>query len=131
MENVDLDEEEKKRRKTESIKWRNEKRAANTFLFCMTLYEIIVTVIIIVILFLITAKITFTVGDQDSVTVQKVFLTMLLVIFFGGLFLGFKVYKWTARGIIKHFDLDKKLPEDVLMHYTTKEEDIKKQESKR
>lgn len=127
----ELDEEEKARRRKESIAWRNQKRTANTFLFLTTLLEIVVTVIIMVALFLIAAKITFSCGDPNNINVQKVFLVLLLIIFFGSLVLGFIVYKWLSRIIIKKMHLEEKLPEDVMMHFRSKKEDSINAELKR
>ncbi len=127
----EFDEEERERRKRDSIDFRNKKRTANTFLFCMTLFEIVITILIICALFLLSALLILKPFDTNSAVVQKVFVGALFVCFFGGLFLGFLVYKMFARWIIRIMDLENKLPEDVLMHYRKQTKEEKEAELKK
>lgn len=124
MEYQEHDEEEMKKRKQDQIAWRNQKRTTDLFTFIMTVIEILVTLAVILVLFLITAKICFTVGDPNEAAVQKVFLILMVVVFFGGLFLGFILFRLIARWSIKHFELENKLTEEVLNHYLKTKKDL-------
>lgn len=124
MEYKEHDEEEMKKRKQDQIAWRNQKRTTDLFTFIMTVIEIIVTLAVILVLFLITAKICFTAGDPNEASVQKLFLILMVVVFFLGLFIGFILFKQIARWSIKHFELEDKLTEEVLNHYTKTKKDL-------
>ena len=123
MEYKEHDEAELARRKKDQIEWRKIKKNTDLFTIVMTLIEILVTLAVILVLFLLTAKITFSVGDPNLESTQRVFLILMLVVFFGGLFIGFILFKLIARWAIKHFELETKLTDEVLDHYTKKAKD--------
>lgn len=108
------EEEALARKKKESIEFRNKKRNSNLFLFFGCVFEIIETVILIFGLFLLFSLLFFKVFNMQS---QTVFSVGSLVIFFGGLFLGFQIYKFTVRWVIAKFNLEEKLTKEVLDHY--------------
>lgn len=120
MEYKEHDEAELARRKADQIEWRKIKKTTNLFTFVMTIIEILVTLAVILVLFLLTAKITFAIGDPNAEATQRVFLILMLVVFFGGLFIGFILFKLIARWSISHFELEDKLTEEVLNHYSKK-----------
>lgn len=126
MDHVDFDEEELARRKKESVEWRNKKRTSSTFTVLLTLFEIFITLVIMIGLFLLVAFFLFRVFkiDPNIQSVQVGFEISMVVIFFGSLVLGFFCYKALARWAIKKFQLEDKLTDDVLLHYKkqTKEE---------
>lgn len=124
MDYQEFDEAEMKKRKQDQIAWRNQKRTTNLFTFLMTIIEIVVTLAVILVLFLATAKICFTAGDANEASVQKLFLILMVVVFFLGLFLGFLLFKMIARWSIKHFKLEDKLTNEVLNHYLKTRKDI-------
>lgn len=131
MEYTDLDKEEIERRKKDQIAWQNVKKTTNLFTFVMTVIEIAVTLAVILVMFLLAAKIIFTVGDSNSETTQKIFLGAMLVIFFLGLFIGFILFRLIARWSIKHFKLETKLTDEVLNHYTKQPKDKKETKVKK
>lgn len=118
----EVDEAEVARKKKESIAWRNKKRTTSLFTFAMSIVEIIVTLLVILGLFLLSAKIIFSFG-QDQLQ-QKIFFATCVVVFFGGMFIGFVLYKIIARASIKWFKLEDKLTDEALSHFKkqTKEE---------
>lgn len=130
MEYSDLDKEEIERRKKDQIAWQNVRKNTNLFTFIMTVIEIAVTLAVILVMFLLAAKIIFTVGDSTSETTQKIFLGAMLVIFFLGLYIGFILFRLIARWSIKHFKLETKLTDEVLNHYTKQPKDKKEKKVK-
>lgn len=121
----DLDEESRAKRKKEQVEFRTKKRTSNTFMFFATIFEIIETLILMIVLFISFAFIIFRVlklGDsQIGVTIFEV---GSLIIFIGGMILGFLIYKKVVRIAIKKMHLEDKLSDEVLNHYikNTKEE---------
>lgn len=120
----DLDEQEKARRRKEEIEFRNKKRYSNLFLFFGSIFQIAISLLIILGLWLLFAFIFFKViGAQN----QYVFQGFTFIIFIGGLMLGFTIYKKLAQYIIEKKNLKEKLTNDVIKHYAklTKEEQEK------
>ncbi len=120
----DLDEQEKARRRKEEIEFRNKKRYSNLFLFFGSIFQIAISLLIILGLWLLFAFIFFKViGAQN----QYVFQGFTIIIFIGGLLLGFTIYKKLAQYIIEKKNLKEKLTNDVIKHYAklTKEEQEK------
>ncbi len=63
----------------------------------------------------------FHVNPEENVA-GIIFQVVLVLIFIGGMILGFFVYKKTARWYIKKFNMKDKLNEEVLIHYFKEEE---------
>lgn len=111
----ELDEEEKQRRKTEEIAYRNKKRNSNVLLFFGTIFEIIESLIIVIGLFLLSAAIFSRILPAEIF--GKVYNYVSLAAFIGGMFIGFKIYKTLMQFIINKYNLREKLTEEVLRHY--------------
>jgi hypothetical protein len=120
----DLDEQEKARRRKEEIEFRNKKRYSNLFLFFGSIFQIAISLLIILGLWLLFAFIFFKVIGAKN---QYVFQGFTIIIFIGGLLLGFTIYKKLAQYIIEKKNLKEKLTNDVIKHYAklTKEEQEK------
>ena len=120
----DLDEQEKARRRKEEIEFRNKKRYSNLFLFFGRIFQIAISLLIILGLWLLFAFIFFKVIGAKN---QYVFQGFTIIIFIGGLLLGFTIYKKLAQYIIEKKNLKEKLTNDVIKHYAklTKEEQEK------
>lgn len=120
----DLDEQEKARRRKEEIEFRNKKRYSNLFLFFGSIFQIAISLLIILGLWLLFAFIFFKVIGAKN---QYVFQGFTIIIFIGGLMLGFTIYKKLAQYIIEKKNLKEKLTNDVIKHYAklTKEEQEK------
>ena len=120
----DLDEQEKARRRKEEIEFRNKKRYSNLFLFFGSIFQIAISLLIILGLWLLFAFIFFKVIRAQN---QYVFQGFTIIIFIGGLMLGFTIYKKLAQYIIEKKNLKEKLTNDVIKHYAklTKEEQEK------
>ena len=125
----DLDEEAKKRRKAESVEWRNRKHFAGIFMLCATVFEILAAVVSMCVLFAITLFIMLKFFNlRTSPTAVSVFEILSIVIFIAGFYLGFKIYKAVAVWAIKNFNLAEKLPAEVVAHYQKKSKEEKEEE---
>ncbi len=124
MDYEELDEAEREKRKQEKIKWQAKKRASTLFMICTSVFEILITLIVILLLFVLSAFLVFRVFNANGETGQLVFEILSIIIFIGGMILGYFLYKIIARASIKKFHLEDKLLDEVLLHYKklTKEE---------
>ena len=89
----DLDEETRAKRKKQQVEFRTKKRASTRFMLFCSVFEIIETVLIMFIMFVLSALIVFKVFNATGPTGQLVFQILLVVIFIGGMILGFIIYK--------------------------------------
>ena len=94
------------------------------FMFFASVFEIIETLIVMIVLFVLVAFLMFRVFGATGDVGQTVFSIMTIVVFFGGLILGFMIYKRTMGWVIEKFKLEDKLSKEILDHYRkrTKEE---------
>ena len=120
----DLDEKVKEQRKKDAVDYRTKKKNSNLFLFCGSIFEVVETILIIMVLFIVFAFLMFRVFNATGDIGHKIFSIMTIVIFVGGLVLGFIVYKKVLGWVIEKFNLEDKLSKEVLDHYKkrTKEE---------
>lgn len=125
MDYQELDEEEKARRKADVIKRRKLNKNSRLFMVGMSIFEIIVTLAIIIVLFLALAFVMFRLFKATGPVAQIVFEVLSIIIFIGGMVLGFFVYKAFAKWVIKKYNLYEKINKDVLEHYKSKEEQKK------
>lgn len=129
MDYSELDKAEQERRKKDQIEYRNKKRFSTLFLTLGSIFEIIETLIIIFAGVILSSLLIFRVfhlpTDQSSI----VFSIVLIAIFIGGLVLGFIIYKKVVGWVIRKFNLQEKLNDEVVSHYVKdpKEEQNKKQ----
>ena len=128
---VDYDEESKAKRKKEQVEFRNKKRTSNLFMFFATIFEIVETLLLIVLLYIGLVLIISRLFAPDSQVAGTIFQIGTIVIFFGGMVLGFIIYKKAVVFAIKKMKLEDKLSEEVLSHYIKKSEEELKQELKR
>ena len=115
-----LDEEEKARHKQEKIEYRNKKRFSSIFLFIATVFEIIETFLIILLLIIGSVAITTRFVDVNSALFSNILGIIIIVFSLGGLIIGFIIYKKAMGWAIKKFNLQDKLLEDVTSHYIKK-----------
>lgn len=119
MDYSDFDEAELARRKKDQIEYRNKKRNSSILTFCSSLYEIVVSLVIFFVLFLLAAVIVSKTGLQDASNLLFYVMIALLIV---SIILGFFIYKVTVRAIIKKYHLEDKILDSVLYHYKTKKE---------
>lgn len=121
-----LDEEEKARHKQEKIEYRNKKRFSSIFLFIATVFEIIETFLIILLLIIGSVAITTRFVDVNSALFSNILGIIIIVFSLGGLIIGFIIYKKAMGWVINKFNLQDKLLEDVTSHYIKKNEEEEK-----
>lgn len=128
---VDYDEESKAKRKKEQIEFRNKKRTSNLFMFFATIFEIIETLLLIILLYVGLVVLISKLFAPDSQVAGTIFQIGTIVIFIGGMILGFIIYKKVVVFAIKKMKLEDKLSEEVLSHYIRKTDDEIKEELKK
>lgn len=115
MDYQELDEAEKERRKKDAVEFRNKKKNSNLFLFLGSIFEIVVSLIIILGLFLFFLAVLSRILPANIF--EKVYPITTLISFFGGLFLGFMIYRKLAQFIIEKYNLKDKITDEVYKHY--------------
>jgi len=115
-EEVTEESEEKKKAKIEA---QRKKTTTNIFLVFATLWNIVVTFSIICALFVLYLFVTYRLlGVQgDSQGGGVVTGIMMIVVFVGGMILGFRVYVLSIRWFIKKYHYENKLTKEVLDRY--------------
>lgn len=121
-----LDEEEKARHKQQQVEYRNKKRFSSIFLFIATIFEIIETFIIILLLIIGSVAITAKFVDVNSALFSNILGIIIIVFSLGGLIIGFIIYKKAMGWAINKFNLKDKLLDDVTSHYIKKDENEEK-----
>ena len=115
MDYQELDEAEKERRKKDAVEFRNKKKNSNLFLFLGSIFEIVVSLIIILGLFLFFLAVLSRILPANIF--EKIYPITTLISFFGGLFLGFMIYRKLAQFIIEKYNLKDKITDEVYKHY--------------
>ncbi|MDY5916978.1 MAG: hypothetical protein SPJ55_01005 [Treponema sp.] len=121
-----LNEEEKARHKQQQVEYRNKKRFSSIFLFIATIFEIIETFIIILLLIIGSIAITTRFVDVNSALFSNILGIIIIVFSLGGLVIGFIIYKKAMGWAINKFNLKDKLLDDVTSHYIKKDENEEK-----
>ncbi|MDD6969600.1 MAG: hypothetical protein SPH83_08145 [Treponema sp.] len=121
-----LNEEEKARHKQQQVEYRNKKRFSSIFLFIATIFEIIETFIIILLLIIGSIAITTRFVDVNSTLFSNILGIIIIVFSLGGLVIGFIIYKKAMGWAINKFNLKDKLLDDVTSHYIKKDENEEK-----
>lgn len=118
----EMDEKEKERRKQSQIAYNKKKSTSNLFLFVGTILEIIISLACVMGLVLLVAVIILkwlNLPDTLKGTLFNIFSVVALI---GGLFLGFIIYKSIGHWVIKKFQLEDKLKEEVVNQFKTRKE---------
>ena len=118
----EFDEKEKERRKKDQIEYRTKQKTSNIFLFFGTIFEIIITLTIVMALVLLEAIIILKWMNLPDNVKGNVFQFVSVAGLIGGIVLGFMTYKALGRLVIKKFHLEDKLREDVLNQFKTRKE---------
>lgn len=121
-----LNEEEKARHKQQQVEYRNKKHFSSIFLFIATIFEIIETFIIILLLIIGSIAITTRFVDVNSALFSNILGIIIIVFSLGGLVIGFIIYKKAMGWAINKFNLKDKLLDDVTSHYIKKDENEEK-----
>ncbi len=118
----EFDAQEQESRKRDQIEFRKKKNTSNIFLFFGTIFEILITLVIVLGLVLLEAVIILKWMNLPDTVKGNVFQFVSVAALIGGIVLGFMVYKALGRLVIKKFHLEDKLREDVLNQFKTRSE---------
>lgn len=118
----EVDERNEAERKAQIVAYRTEKRRSSMFMVVASIGQIIVTFTIVLALFLAVAFLCFRVFGLTGDTVGNYFMALMVIVFGGGMVLGFMLYKYLLRLVIVHTDWKNKLSKDVMIHYFTDDE---------
>ena len=131
---MDMTEEEKAERlerQKKELELRNKKRNSGLFLFFGSIFEIIESLAVIMLLFVVFSLLIFKVFSLPEAVARTLFQISTIVSFFGGIVLGFIIYKAVANFVIEKFNLTEKLSKEVLGHYSKRYREAQKEEMKR
>ena len=131
MNTTDDEKEARLQRQKEELERRAKTRNSRIFLFFGSLFEILETFSIVVILCVFFFILVYKLFKLPESAAATVFQFCMIVSFFGGLFLGFMVYKKCAGFVIEKFNLTNKLSNEVLSHYAKRNKEAEKEELKR
>ena len=120
--------EEKEREKQAKIEYRKKKQFSAIFMTVACIVEIIETLIVMLLLLVGVAFLFTKVIHVEGKIYDTIMTICMVVVFFGGLFLGFFIYKKLVTLVIKKFKLEDKLLDDVIIHY--KKESKEQRESR-
>lgn len=128
MDYQEIDEAELEKQKMAKIEYRTKKNRSTIFMILASLFEIVETLILMLGLFLLMSLIFFKCFDPQSATVRVLFEVFSVLIFIGSMVGGFLIYKAVVSLVIRKFNLQDKLLDDVLQHYVkqSKEDEEKK-----
>lgn len=115
----ELDEKERQKRKNDQIEYRNRQKTSNLFLFLGTVFEIVISMVFVLLYFIIAVVITSKLPESAQ---QVTYNILMILAFLGGLVSGFFVYRFLGRLVIKKLKLEDKLREDVLNQFKTHKE---------
>src|SRR5574344_37806 len=110
----EIDEKVREQRKKDAIEYQNKKRNSYIFMLCASLFDIVETVLLIVVVFMFfMIKVFHIQGDAATILFQ----VMTVVIFIGGMILGFIIYRKVVQWAIEKFNIAEKINDNVLVHY--------------
>lgn len=120
--------EEKERQKQAKIEYTKKKKFSAIFMTLACVFEIIETLIVMLLLLVGVAYLFTKVIHVEGKIYDTIMTICMIVVFFGGLVLGFIIYKKLVTFVIKKFKLEDKLIDDVIIHY--KKESKEQRESR-
>lgn len=131
---MDMTEEEKQERlerQKKELENRKKKRNSRIFLLLGSIFEIVETLAVILLLFVFFSFLILRVFQLPEATARTIFQFSTIVSFIGGLFLGFIIYKTCANFVIEKFNLSDKLTNEILGHYSKRYRDAQKEALKK
>lgn len=131
MDMNDTEKEERLQRQKVELERRRKTRNSRLFLFFGSIFEIVETLAVILLLFVFFSFLILRVFKLPESAAQTIFQFSTIVSFIGGLFLGFIIYKRAARFVIEKFNLSDKLTNEVLGHYSKRDKAAEKEAMKK
>ena len=118
MDMTDEEKAERLERQKRELELRAKKRNSRIFLLLGSIFEIVETLAVILLLFVFLSFLILRVFQLPEPTARTIFQFSTIVSFIGGLFLGFMIYKICANFVIEKFNLSDKLTNEVIGHYS-------------
>lgn len=118
MDMTDEEKAERLERQKKELELRAKKRNSRLFLFFGSIFEIIETFVLIMLLFAFFFVLIFKLFKVPESAAGTIYQFSTIVSFIGGLFLGFVVYRACANFVIEKFNLSDKLTNEILGHYS-------------
>ena len=118
MDMTDEEKAERLERQKKELELRAKKRNSRLFLFFGSIFEIIESFILIMLLFAFFFVLIFKLFKGPESAAGTIYQFSTIVSFIGGLFLGFVVYRACANFVIEKFNLSDKLTNEILGHYS-------------
>ena len=118
MDMTDEEKAERLERQKKELELREKKRNSRLFLFFGSIFEIIETFVLIMLLFAFFFVLIFKLFKVPESAAGTIYQFSTIVSFIGGLFLGFVVYRACANFVIEKFNLSDKLTYEILGHYS-------------
>ena len=131
MDMTDAEKEERLQRQKLELERRAKKRNSRIFLFFGSIFEIVETLAVILLLFIFFSFLVLKLFKLPEAAATTIMQFSTIVSFVGGLFLGFIIYKRCARFVIEKFNLTDKLSNEVLGHYAKRDKEAEKEEMKK
>ena len=131
MDMTDAEKEERLQRQKLELERRAKKRNSRIFLFFGSIFEIVETLAVILLLFIFFSFLVLKLFKLPEAAARTIMQFSTIVSFVGGLFLGFIIYKRCARFVIEKFNLTDKLSNEVLGHYAKRDKEAEKEEMKK
>ena len=122
MDYDEFDQAEKERQLKEAAEYRTIRKNSNLFLFFAAIFEVLETVAIIFVLFVLEAVVYFRILKIPENSTSPVFSIIMLVLFITGIVIGHILYLKVVRWVINKWQLKDKLTKDLINHYKTKKE---------
>ena len=118
MDMTDEEKAERLERQRKELELRAKKRNSRLFLFFGSIFEIVETLAVILLLIIFFTLMVFRVFKLPETAAGTVYQLCLIVSVIGGIFLGFMIYKNCANFVIEKFNLSDKLSNEILGHYS-------------
>ena len=131
MDMTDEEKAERLERQKKELELRAKKRNSRLFVFFGSIFEIVETLGVIVLLWIFFSFLIFRAFNLPETIAPTVFQFSTIVSFIGGLFLGFMIYKACANFVIEKFKLTDKLSNEVLGHYSKRYRNAQKEAMKK
>ena len=131
MDMTDEEKAERLERQKKELELRAKKRNSRLFVFFGSIFEIVETLGVIVLLWIFFSFLIFRAFNLPETIAPTVFQFSTIVSFIGGLFLGFMIYKACANFVIEKFKLTDKLSNEVLGHYSKRYRNAQKEALKK
>ena len=131
MDMTDEEKAERLERQKKELELRAKKRNSRLFLFIGSIFEIVETFVVITLLIVFFSFLVLRVFKLPEAATTTIMQFSTVVSFIGGLFLGFIIYKNCANFVIEKFNLEDKLSNDVLGHYSKRYRKAQSEELKK